>query len=98
MNRECKGVIARRDFAPRDDRRPPWLSRDWDLEGRINCNCEECIANDGRGRCGAPALVKISNKGKCSGYKTIPKEIMEKVEKVKNTKRVKKTKMKKKKK
>jgi hypothetical protein len=73
---EKKGVIARRDFAPRTGggTRPPWLSRDWDLEGKINCDCKECIANNGRGKCGSPALVKISKKGKCSGYVTIPKE------------------------
>lgn len=65
---ERKSVIARRDFAPKDDRRPPWLSRDWDMEGRIKCACKDCIANDGKGKCACPALMEINEHGKCSSY------------------------------
>ena len=42
-------------------------SKDWDLEGKIRCQQEKCIANK-NGWCICPSLLAIDKNGKCAGY------------------------------
>lgn len=48
-----------------------FVSRDWDMEGKIKCACKDCIANDGKGKCACPSLMKINAKAKCSSYRKV---------------------------
>lgn len=45
-------------------------SRDWDIEGSIDCLRKTCVANnDKTHKCVMPSLCSIDEKGRCKGFK-----------------------------